>query len=197
MKAIIRVIQRQEWWGTCEVFVGPEKMLLKSIWKDCVRELQTLMGVGSLPMRKIMCGCWVTGDGKDYTARGLCCFMRREDADVMSSCDLQTTHHPVILSFFSELYEVCEIFWGQNYKYDYTLVLHVPVSKLVYWATRDVPTFTLKSQDNLVNGKRYLESPWKGGYIKESYRWGNIRNSVRLYIFRLQNHCRWWLQPWN
>ena len=21
--------------------------------------------------------------------------------------------------------------------------------------------------------------------------------SVRLYIFGLQNHCRWWLQPWN
>ena len=25
-------------------------------------------------------------------------------------------------------------------------------------------------------------------------RWGN---SVRLYFFGLQNHCRWWLQPWN
>ena len=23
------------------------------------------------------------------------------------------------------------------------------------------------------------------------------RNSVRLYFFGLQNHCRWWLQPWN
>ena len=25
-------------------------------------------------------------------------------------------------------------------------------------------------------------------------RWGN---SVRLYFSGLQNHCRWWLQPWN
>ena len=25
-------------------------------------------------------------------------------------------------------------------------------------------------------------------------RWGN---SDRLYLFGLQNHCRWWLQPWN
>ena len=25
-------------------------------------------------------------------------------------------------------------------------------------------------------------------------RWGN---SDRLYFFGLQNHCRWWLQPWN
>ena len=28
-------------------------------------------------------------------------------------------------------------------------------------------------------------------------RWGNRGNSVRLYFSGLQNHCRWWLQPWN
>ena len=28
-------------------------------------------------------------------------------------------------------------------------------------------------------------------------RWGNSGNSVRLHFFGLQNHCRWWLQPWN
>ena len=28
-------------------------------------------------------------------------------------------------------------------------------------------------------------------------RWGNSGNSVRLYLCGLQNHCRWWLQPWN
>ena len=28
-------------------------------------------------------------------------------------------------------------------------------------------------------------------------RWGDIGNSVRLYFSGLQNHCRWWLQPWN
>ena len=28
-------------------------------------------------------------------------------------------------------------------------------------------------------------------------RWGNSGNSERLYFFGLQNHCRWWLQPWN
>ena len=26
-------------------------------------------------------------------------------------------------------------------------------------------------------------------------KWGNSGNSVRLYFFGLQNHCRWWLQP--
>ena len=28
-------------------------------------------------------------------------------------------------------------------------------------------------------------------------RWGNNGNSGWLYLFGLQNHCRWWLQPWN
>ena len=27
--------------------------------------------------------------------------------------------------------------------------------------------------------------------------WGNNGNSDRLYFGGLQNHCRWWLQPWN
>ena len=26
---------------------------------------------------------------------------------------------------------------------------------------------------------------------------GNSGNSVRLYFWGLQNHCTWWLQPWN
>ena len=28
-------------------------------------------------------------------------------------------------------------------------------------------------------------------------RWVNNGNSERLYFEELQNHCRWWLQPWN
>ena len=28
-------------------------------------------------------------------------------------------------------------------------------------------------------------------------KWGNNGNSDRLYFGGFQNHCRWWLQPWN
>ena len=28
-------------------------------------------------------------------------------------------------------------------------------------------------------------------------RWGNSGNSGWVYFLGLQNHCRWWLQPWN
>ena len=27
--------------------------------------------------------------------------------------------------------------------------------------------------------------------------WGSNGNSETLYFLGLQNHCRWWLQPWN
>ena len=30
-----------------------------------------------------------------------------------------------------------------------------------------------------------------------AHRWGNNVKSERLYFGGLQNHCRWWLQPWN
>ena len=30
-----------------------------------------------------------------------------------------------------------------------------------------------------------------------SNRWGNNGNSDRFYLIQLQNHCRWWPQPWN
>ena len=35
------------------------------------------------------------------------------------------------------------------------------------------------------------------GPITMANRWGNNGNSDRLYFPGLQNHCRWWLQPWN
>ena len=34
-------------------------------------------------------------------------------------------------------------------------------------------------------------------HIFMANRWGNNGNSDRLYFLGLQNHCRWWLQPWN
>ena len=35
------------------------------------------------------------------------------------------------------------------------------------------------------------------GPITMANKWGNNGNSDRLYFGGLQNHCRWWLQPWN
>ena len=36
---------------------------------------------------------------------------------------------------------------------------------------------------------------WSHHFVEN--RWGNSGNSVRLYFLGLQNHWRWWLQPWN
>ena len=33
--------------------------------------------------------------------------------------------------------------------------------------------------------------------VQLSHLWGSSENSDRLYFGGLQNHCKWWLQPWN
>ena len=35
------------------------------------------------------------------------------------------------------------------------------------------------------------------GPILMANRWGESENSSTFYFLGLQNHCRWWLQPWN
>ena len=39
-----------------------------------------------------------------------------------------------------------------------------------------------------------IERSWHLVPSIRANRWGNNENSDRLYFFRLQNHCRWWLQ---
>jgi len=54
----------------------------------------------------------------------------------------------------------------------------------------------VKEESEKVGSKLSSESEdhgiWSHHFMAN--RWGN---SVRLYFFGLQNHCRWWLQPWN
>ena len=41
---------------------------------------------------------------------------------------------------------------------------------------------------------------WDNGIWSHHFmanKWGNNGNSDRLYFPGLQNHCRWWLQPWS
>ena len=42
---------------------------------------------------------------------------------------------------------------------------------------------------NLNIQKTKIYGIWSHHFM--GYRWGNSRNSVRLYFFGLQNHCRW------
>ena len=38
---------------------------------------------------------------------------------------------------------------------------------------------------------------WIWSHHLMANRWGSNGNSDRLYFGGLQNHCRWWQQPWN
>ena len=76
----------------------------------------------------------------------------------------------------------------------------------------DDTTFMAESEEELKSLLMKVKVEWKS-WLKAQHsenedhgiwshhfignRWGNSGNSVRLYFFGLQNHCRWWLQPWN
>ena len=53
------------------------------------------------------------------------------------------------------------------------------------WKSR-LKTQHLKSEDHGIWSHHFMAN-----------RWGNSGNSDRLSFLGLQNHCRWWLQPWN
>ena len=48
---------------------------------------------------------------------------------------------------------------------------------------------------NIQEKKKEYHGIWAHHFLAN--RWGNNGNSERLYFLGLQNHCRWWLQPWN
>ena len=78
--------------------------------------------------------------------------------------------------------------------------------------TSDDTTFMAESEEELKSFLMKVKEEWKS-WLKAQHsenedhdiwshhfmrnRWGNSGNSVRLYFGGLQNHCRWWLQPWN
>ena len=49
-----------------------------------------------------------------------------------------------------------------------------------------VKTQHSKNKDHCIQSRHFIAK-----------RWGNNGNSVRFYFLGLQNHWRWWLQPWN
>ena len=57
----------------------------------------------------------------------------------------------------------------------------------------------VKEESEKVGLKQHSEnedhSIWSHHFMAN--RWRNSGNSVRLYFGGLQNHCKWWLQPWN
>ena len=75
----------------------------------------------------------------------------------------------------------------------------------------DDTTFMAESEDELesLEGERGAWKSWLKIQLSKNEdhgswshhfmanRWGNNGNSGRLYFLELQNHCRWWLHPWN
>ena len=63
----------------------------------------------------------------------------------------------------------------------------------VFSANKRMPWTQLRLVD-LILASRPVLSKMEPSFVKYITTSGN---SVRLYFWGLQNHCRWWLQPWN
>ena len=68
--------------------------------------------------------------------------------------------------------------------------------------TEELKSLLMKVKEESENAGLKVNIHKKEDHIIQSHhfmanRWGNNGNSERLYFLGLQNHCRWWLQPWN
>ena len=71
------------------------------------------------------------------------------------------------------------------------LIIWTVVSKVVSLLFNILCRFVIKNS----TFKKLIS--WHRVHHFMANRWGNSGNSDRLYFLGLQNHCRWWLQPWN
>ena len=97
-------------------------------------------------------------------------------------CNLQGTSTRLSVDFSAEILQIRGE-WNDIFK-----VLKMSIFSQEY--------FIWKVYLNIWKTKGFLGS-WPHHYITN--RWGNNGNSDRhfFYFLGLQNHCRWWLQPWD
>ena len=58
----------------------------------------------------------------------------------------------------------------------------------------------MKEESEKTGLKFNIQKNWDDGIQSHHFmasRWGNNGNSDRFDFLGLQNHCRWWLQPWS
>ena len=84
---------------------------------------------------------------------------------------------------------VCCTSWGHK-ELDTTQPLKW-TERVSWWSERREWKSWLKTQYS----KNEYHGIWPHHFMVN--RWGINGNSDRLYFLGLQNHCRWWLQPWN
>ena len=113
---------------------------------------------------------------------------------------------PCLFNFYAE-YIVCVISNWMKHKLESRLQREILITSdmqmtpPLWWKRRG-------TKESLDEGERGKWKSWlKTQHSKNEYHgishhfmaygWGNYGNRERLYFLRLQNHCTWWLQPWN
>ena len=113
--------------------------------------------------------------------------------------------HPVYLTYMQST--SCKMPGWMKYKLESRLPGEIPITS----DTQMTPPFDKKQRrtEEPLESKRGEWKSWLKTHNSKNEddgiwshhftanRWGNNGNSDRLYFGGLQNHCRWWLQPWN
>ena len=89
----------------------------------------------------------------------------------------------ITLFFFLVQFQFCWIIWEQRLEFFFKR------------AREDTGTETTRNLKTEKLNYNQVIKIWSHHFMGN--RWGNSGNSVRLYFGGLQNHCRWWMQPWN
>ena len=114
--------------------------------------------------------------------------------------------HPDSFTICRIHHEKCRAGWSTSWnqdcqeKYQQLMTLRWPYPNDKKWRGTKKPidedergvkilTFFTQGSENKGHGIR--------SHHFMEYRWGNNGNSDRLYFLGLQDHCRWWLQPWS
>ena len=86
----------------------------------------------------------------------------------------------------------------EKYQSSYIRRWHYPYGRKQRWTKEPLNESERgewKSWLKTQHSKNEDHSIWSHHFMTN--RWENNANSDRLYFLGLQNHCRWWLQPWN
>ena len=114
--------------------------------------------------------------------------------------------HPAYLTYMQSI--SCKMLGWMKHKLESRVPREIPITS----DTQMTPTSWQKAKRNWRASwwkwKRRVKNAGLKQHLKNedhgirslhftANRWGNNGNCDRLYFLGLQNHCWWWLQPWN
>ena len=114
--------------------------------------------------------------------------------------------HPAYLTYNCRVHPVkCRAGWSTSWNQDgrekYQYLRYADNSTLMAESEEELKSLLMKMKEKSEKAGWKLtfknQRSWHWSYHFMANRQGKCGKNNRLYFLGLQNHCRWWLQPWN